>query len=147
MNKSTADLWEMKPHHLGISVPDLEASVAWYRDMLGFSLETYSTVEAANAKIAFMKKGDFCIELFEVEGAASMPESRRYPNQDIATHGTKHIAFEVRDLRRLMDSLKQRGVDVAMDVFTMEDTICAFIRDNSGVLIELLQYTAKRQSK
>lgn len=138
---SPAEPFGLKPHHLGISVPNLEASVAWYRDMLGFSLDTYSAVEAANAKIAFMKRGDFRIELFEVEDAAPLPDYRLYPDRDIATHGTKHIAFEVEDLRGLMDSLKGRGVDVAMDIFPMEDTISAFIRDNSGVLIELLQYT------
>ncbi len=32
------DTFQLIPHHCGISVPDLEASVAWYRDMLGFSV-------------------------------------------------------------------------------------------------------------
>ena len=140
MNKLTTDIYKLRPHHCGISVPDLETSIAWYRDMLGFSVEKRLTLEEAHAKIAFMKHGDFCIELFEVAGATPMPESRRYPNQDIATHGTKHIAFEVQDLRKLMDTLKQRGVDVAMDVHVMEDTLMAFIRDNSGILIELIEY-------
>jgi len=140
MAKAKTDSFELKPHHCGISVPDLETSIAWYRDMLGFSVEKRDTIDTANAKIAFIKHGDFCIELFEVAGAAPMPESRRYPNQDIATHGTKHIAFEVQDLCKLMDTLKQKGVDVAMDSFVMENTLVAFIRDNSGVLMEFIEY-------
>ena len=64
-----------------------------------------------------------------------MPESRRYPNQDIATHGTKHIAFEVPDVSSTMDYLEERGVDIAM-----RDP--AFIRDNSGILIELIDSSA-----
>jgi len=38
MPKSKIDTFQLIPHHCGISVPDLEASVAWYRDMLGFSV-------------------------------------------------------------------------------------------------------------
>ena len=144
MNKLTTDTFELRPHHCGISVPDLETSITWYGDMLGFSVEKRLTLDVVPAKIAFMKHGDFRIELFEVAGAAPMPEDRRYPNQDIATHGTKHIAYEVQDLRKLMDTLKQKGVDVAMDVFVMEDTLGAFIRDNSGILIELIEYMDRK---
>ena len=140
MNKAITDIYKLKPLHLGISVPDIEASIAWYRDMFGFSVEKRMNLEALNAKIVFIKQGDFRIELFEVAGAEPMPESRRYPNTDIATHGTKHLAFEVQDLRQLMEDLKKKDLDVASDVHEIEGTIMAFIRDNSGVLIELIQY-------
>jgi methylmalonyl-CoA/ethylmalonyl-CoA epimerase len=140
MDSTTTDIYRLKPLHLGISVPDIEASIAWYRDMFGFSVEKRMYMERANAKIVFIKQGDFRIELFEVAGAEPIPESRRYPNTDIAVHGTKHLAFEVQDLRTLMEELKKNGVDVASDVHEIEDTIMAFIRDNSGALIELIQY-------
>jgi methylmalonyl-CoA/ethylmalonyl-CoA epimerase len=132
MMKSTTNLIELRPHHCGISVPDLESSIAWYRDMLGFSLVSRSTLDAAHAKVAHIKYGDFLIELFEVAGAAPLPESRRYPNQDLATHGTKHIAFAVRNVSNFMDTLKKRGVDIAMEK-------PAFIRDNAGTLIEIME--------
>ncbi len=136
MAKQTTDFFEMKPHHCGISVPDLEASIVWYCDVLGFTVTRRGVIEAAHAKNAFLKHGDFYIELFEVEGAVPLPESRRYPNQDIATHGTKHIAFEVQDLRKVTETLKQRGVDIAMERTT--NTI-HFMRDNAGNLIELME--------
>ena len=140
MTMPTAEQFTIKPHHCGISIPDLEASIEWYRDMLGFSLESRVTIEAANAEIAFIKRGGFRIELFEVSGATPLPDCRREPNQDLATHGTKHIALEVSDLTGLMAYLKRQGVDVAIDVQPVENTIMAFIRDNSGILIELIQY-------
>lgn len=141
MTRPEAEQFMIKPHHCGISVPDLEASIEWYRDMLGFCLESRVTIEAANAKIAFIRQGDFRIELFEVAGATPLPDCRREPNQDLATHGTKHIALEVSDLAGLMANLKRQGADVAIDVQPVENTIMAFIRDNSGILIELVQYT------
>jgi hypothetical protein len=38
-----------------------------------------------------------------------------------------------------MGTLKSKGVDVAMDIFPMEKDLVAFIRDNAGNLIELIQ--------
>ena len=134
MDESTTGYLELRPHHCGISVPDLEASIAWYRDVLGFSVEMRGTIEQARAEVAFIKHGDFYIELFEVADAAQMPESRSYPDTDVATHGTKHIAFEVPDIRKLMDTLRQRYVDVVW-----EHPQSAYIRDNSGILIEFMQ--------
>ena len=134
---------KLRPHHCGISVPDIEASIAWYRDMLGFSVALRLTLGAASGtKIVFMKHGDFYMELFEVPGAAPLPESQRDMHQNLATHGTKHIAFMVDDLRQAVDILKQRGVDIVRDVSKEEKPRAAFIRDNSGILIELVPPSA-----
>jgi methylmalonyl-CoA/ethylmalonyl-CoA epimerase len=127
----------VKPHHCGISVPDLEAGIAWYREMLGFELQRRMTLDALGAKIAFLTNGQFRIELFEVNGAAPLPDDRRLPNTDLFTHGTKHIAFAVSDLDGAVKHLKFRGADIATDVMTMPDGKVAFVRDNAGILIEL----------
>ena len=50
MKKQHPTLFDLKPHHCGISVPDLETSVAWYRDMLGFSVKARLTLEAVGAQ-------------------------------------------------------------------------------------------------
>jgi methylmalonyl-CoA/ethylmalonyl-CoA epimerase len=128
-----------KPHHLGISVPDLEASVKWYENMLGFKLEKSMDVEPLKAKIAFLTNGSFRIEIFQVSGAKPLPPDRRQPNTDIGTHGVKHLAYEVKNVTAFMNELKKKGVDVAMDVSKMENKEMAFIRDNSGNLIEILE--------
>lgn len=128
---------DFEPHHCGISVPDLKSSIGWYCSMLGFAVSRY--IEIEGAKIVFLRHGDFFIELFEVSGASGMPDNRRYPGLDIRTHGTKHVAFKVKDLTKFMGTLKQRGVDVAMDVFSVQDIKAAFIRDNAGVLLEFVE--------
>ena len=130
----------LKPLHVGISVPDMDASIAWYEQMLGFRLVSDNYYEQLPARIAFLELGDFSIELFEVPGAAPLPDDRRVPNLDIRTHGTKHVAYAVEDLPGLMQTLKSKGVDVAMDVFPMEGDLVAFIRDNTGNLLELIQH-------
>jgi methylmalonyl-CoA/ethylmalonyl-CoA epimerase len=130
---------QLKPLHLGVSVPDLDAAIEWYREMLGFEPISDKYFAQLPARIVFMQHGDFKLELFEVEGASPLPEERRTPNLDIRTHGNKHIAYGISDLNALMKSLKAKGADVAMDLFPMEGDLVAFIRDNSGNLIELIQ--------
>ena len=136
---SDSQSFDLKPHHLGVSVPDLEASVDWYCEKLGFTVAKRITLDAIPAKIAFLNHGDFNIELFEIPGASPLPDDRRYPDRDLRTNGTKHIALAVKDLNKVADTLKHRGVDFAKDVTEIDQTLMAFIRDNAGNLIELIQ--------
>jgi catechol 2,3-dioxygenase-like lactoylglutathione lyase family enzyme len=125
-------------HHGGVSVPDLEASIAWYRDVLDFELETQFPIDQIPAKVAFMRKGELRFELFEVPGAAPASKDRGSPNLDLRTHGNKHLAFAVSDVHALAAELKSRGADVVV-VNDFEFGSNAFIRDNSGNLIEFLE--------
>jgi methylmalonyl-CoA/ethylmalonyl-CoA epimerase len=127
---------EVSPHHVGLSVPDLEASIKWYQEKLGFNLERQVFIQQIPARVAFLVNGGFRIELFEVAGASPLPEARRFPNQDLKTHGTKHLSLGVKDVLKTMEILKNRAVDVAMEG-VVEGKPMAFIRDNSGNLIEI----------
>jgi methylmalonyl-CoA/ethylmalonyl-CoA epimerase len=129
---------ELRPHHLGLSVPDLEASIAWYEHVLEFKLENQLRVDAIPARIAFLKRDGFRIELFEVTNASSLPEDRRIPNLDLKTHGTKHLAFCVPDVDATVLELQSRGADIAMHI-RVHGKPTAFIRDNSGNLLEFVQ--------
>ena len=129
----------LRPLHLGISVPDMDESIAWYTDILRFSVLSDKYIEPIKARVAFLNHGEFSIELFEIKGAKPLPEERRIPNLDIQTHGTKHMAFAVKDIHKFVDRLKEKSVDIAMDVFPMERDLVCFIRDNSGNLLELIQ--------
>lgn len=130
--------FELKFHHEGISVPDLEASISWYKAMLGFELERRDALPHAQAKVAFLRRGDLRIELFEVAGAAALPEDRRIPDRDLRTHGNKHLSFAVKDVRTVATELKHRGADIVFVIDVGPSTV-SFIRDNAGNLIELTQ--------
>jgi len=133
--------FEISPHHFGLSVPNLEESVAWYRKMLGFEVVTRMKEDAANKMlIALMRRGNFYLELFQVEGAQPMPDYRRDPNTDLRVHGLKQIAFQVSDVHAAVKELKEKGVEIAMGPIESPGVVFAFIRDNSGILIELIQF-------
>jgi methylmalonyl-CoA/ethylmalonyl-CoA epimerase len=128
--------FEIVPHHVGLSVPDLKAAINWYRDMLGFTLEKQMEMPFLHAKIAFMMTGDFRIEIFEVEGARPLPEERRFPQKDLTTHGWKHLSVGVKDVKKTLEILKKKGVDVALEGEVNGEPM-AFLRDPAGNLVEL----------
>ena len=133
-----SDTPEFSFHHGGVSVPDLEAAIAWYGEVLGFELESRFDIEAAKAKAAFVIKGPLRFEIFEVAGAASLPEDRRHPPADLRTHGNKHLAFVVKDLDVFLTQVRAKGADVAFIVDEAFGRGC-FLRDCAGNLIEFVE--------
>jgi len=127
-------------HHGGISVPSLDEAIAWYDRVLGFALEKRFRIEAAGADAAMIRKGPLRFELFEVAGAAPLPDDRRHPPLDLMTHGNKHVAFCVRDLDACQREFEGHGVEV---VFVVREAFGAgfFIRDCAGNLIEFVEET------
>lgn len=125
-------------HHGGVSVPSLDDAIEWYGRVLGFEVEKRFRIEAANADAAMIRKGPLRFELFEVEGAAPLPEDRRHPPADHRTHGNKHVAFRVADLEAFLAEMETKGVDIAF-VVREEFGRGAFIRDCAGNLIEFVE--------
>lgn len=131
---------DVRAHHCALSVPDLEASIAWYREMLGFGVEMRQEMPDVPLKGAFLRRGDFRIELFEVAGAKTMPPERRAVEEDLRTHGTKHMALAVSDVRAAAEFLRAKGVEIVMEPTQIEDTVACYVRDNSGILVELTYF-------
>ena len=129
----------VKPLHTGVSVADMQESIDWYHKMLGFELEWKKYYDFLKCEIAFVKAGDFEIELFKHDESISLPADRKEPDADMKTQGNKHIAYEVEDITSLLNELKEKGADVVFGPTPMEGTLMGFIRDNTGNLIELIQ--------
>lgn len=127
-----------KTLHVGISVYNMDEAIAWYKKNLDFEVVKDDYVPPLKARIVFIRYNDFEIELFQYDEPKKMPEDRLVPNTDLQTVGTKHVAFEVADMAAVKERLVKNGVDIAHEV-TMEGNAVMFIRDNSGVLIELIQ--------
>jgi catechol 2,3-dioxygenase-like lactoylglutathione lyase family enzyme len=125
-------------HHGGVSVPSLDAAIDWYDRMLGFKLEKRFYIEAARSHTAMVRKGALRFEIFEVDGAAPLPDDRRYPPRDVQTHGNKHVAFRVEDLEIFLVEMAEKGADIAFVVRESFGKGC-FIRDCAGNLIEFVE--------
>ncbi len=125
-------------NHFAISVADLEASVAWYERVFGFTVVDRSEIPGTGVKVCHMQGRGFLMEIFCPANGNPLPEDRRVPNLDLLTHGNKHISFGVPDGHKAKEELEAMGVDVAF-VAEVDGTYGVFIRDNTGNLIEIFE--------
>ena len=132
--------FDIKINHVGISVANLEESVDWYVDKLGFELVAPINRNPDSAmNIARIRRGDFNIELFEFRDAAPLPEYRRDPSADLRVRGLAHFAFEVDDVQAVQAELEAKGVNIVMPL-TENRTNFFFVNDNSGNSFEFIQF-------
>ena len=148
--KQTADAhagdavgFEVAWDHVALSVPNIAESIAWYEKMLGFK-EVRRGGQPTGQQTAAIRRGNITIELFQLPNAAPLPESRRNPSEDFRTHGVKHFGFEVKNLPAVLAELKAKGVKMAFEMRDNPGTAFAFISDNAGNAIELIEHKTPR---
>jgi metallo-beta-lactamase class B len=130
-------------NHVALSVPNIAESIAWYEKMLGFKGTMRPSQPGARQLVADLRRGNVTIELFQVTDAAPLPESRKNPSEDFRTHGVKHFGFEVKNLPAVLAELKAKGVKMAFDLRVTPTEDFAFISDNAGNAIELIEHKTK----
>lgn len=103
-------------NHTSFTVADLDRSVALFRDGLGFeltsragrdpaSIQTITGVAGAEVEIAYLRRPDHVVELIEYRGPADRMTVEARP----CDVGFAHIAFDVRDIERVIAHLSQFG--------------------------------------
>ena len=131
---------QVLPHHFGMSVSDLDAAIDWFDKVLGFELDRKEDFLAPQGiNIAFVKNGDFSVELFEHKEAEPASPERSVPNQDIRTLGNKHMCFQISDMGAMLERIKVNNVTIAMGPFEAPGSVAAFILGPDGALVEIIQ--------
>jgi catechol 2,3-dioxygenase-like lactoylglutathione lyase family enzyme len=153
LTKETADAhagdavgFDIAWNHVALSVPNIAESIAWYEKMLGFKGVVRGGQPNPNARqqVADLRRGNITIELFQLADAAPLPESRKNPSEDFRTHGVKHFGFEVKNLPGVLAELKAKGVKMAFEMRDNPTEAFAFISDNAGNAIELIEHKPAR---
>lgn len=141
-----------KAHHMGLQVADLDRSVAFYRDILGFEILFAWNPQAAyirelvgypdadiHAAILRLPGSEVVLELLEYRNVERVPVDTRTANP-----GTAHIAFLVDDLDTLYADLAARGVrsvsaPVTPTIGPNEGGRAVYLIDPDGIRVELIQ--------
>ena len=128
-----------RPHHVAFTVKNIEESVQWYQDKLGF--EVVHQYNKHGMEITHLKLGDVRLELFSYgESTKPLPDYRKDLMSDLHVIGTKHLCIEVDDLDKTINELKAKRVEFTRDIDTAGfGGRYIFFKDCNGILIELYQ--------
>jgi catechol 2,3-dioxygenase-like lactoylglutathione lyase family enzyme len=125
----------IKPHHVGIVVSDLERSTEFYR-ALGFETVSEIPWEDGSRAIRFVRSGELELELFwyaQAPAVPAVPEGKQL--------GFRHLAFIVEDIDEVVAELKAADVmDADVEIHDVPIGFrLAFFHDPDGLEIELSQ--------
>src|ERR1700741_14953 len=115
----------MTANHVGISVSDIERSIAFYRDMFGmeqlcevfpFGGEQYEAImdiPGVTGRMCMIGKGLLNLELFEFDGSKA-----KDPESPVSDRGISHFGFEVDDIAATFEKLSAAGTRIHSPVIT-----------------------------
>jgi len=139
--------------HTGITVSNLERSLAFWRDVLGFELShtahqtgemarEITGVAGAEIKLAVVKApGGHKVELLEYLGPA---DRKRQADLSPCDAGSVHVALIVEDLDAVLGAINASGWKAAGKPQTLQSGPNAgkrvvYVRDPDGTTIEFMQ--------
>ena len=128
---------EIRIAHVGVAVPDLEAALAFYQDVLG--LVPHPEVNADGARIVSLGLGESEVELLE-PAQPGTPIDRYLARRGAGIH---HICFRVPDLDAALEACRRGGyrlIDETPRVGAGGRRI-AFVhpKATAGILLELTE--------
>ena len=125
--------------HVAIAVNDLDAAIAWYRDVFGATVAHRETVEREGVEEALLKVAESYIQLTR----ATRPDSAVATFLEKRGEGVHHIGYRVDDIEAALKALVDQGGKVVGEAPRpgSRGTTVAFVHPKSafGTLIELVQ--------
>jgi len=132
--------------HIGIAVKNLSDRLPFWAEALGMEVGGVETVDSEKVKVVFLPAGDSRLELLE----ATADDSSIAKQIAKRGEGIHHVAFEVADLDRLLEQLREKGVRPVGDSAKSgaEGRRVAFLHPKStgGVLVELVERSAEARA-
>jgi catechol 2,3-dioxygenase-like lactoylglutathione lyase family enzyme len=138
----------MQFSHVGISVVDIDRSIAFYHDLLGMEklcevfpfggdkFEAVMDIPGVQGRMCMIGGGTLRLELFEFAEAAA-----KNPNHPVSDIGYSHFGIEVEDIAETYEKLREAGVRIHCPVLTFAGggMQAAYCRDPDGNVFEIMQ--------
>lgn len=130
--------------HIGILTNDLQRSVEFYTDVLGFSISAKMEMDEVGLTIIFVEKERSKIELMGYKNIPKRPENIQLEMGDNSLPINDHITFSVDDMEATVGELRKKNVTFDMDPIQLEGGMkLASFKDPNGLLIELVEHPQK----
>ena len=107
--------------HIGILTKDLQQSVEFYTNMLGFSISSKIEMEAVGLSAIFIEKNGSKIELMGYIGAIpKRSEDIEIIMGESSIPLNDHITFTVDDIGATVTELKEKGVEFSLEPIQLD---------------------------
>jgi lactoylglutathione lyase len=116
----------MKVKYGTIIVRDMEESVRFYTDVMGFEIDSRHDPRPGISITLLKGKGETMIEL--IKNDKDLP-------------GLYSLGMNVEDLKAAVKELKSKGAKITMDPVPITVGLLAFLEDPNGVRIALIQHS------
>ena len=137
-------------HHTAISTGDIERSLRFYKDLLGFeevfaldwkagtkSIDQIVGLKDSSSQVVMLKAGNACVELFQYATPTPKPGD---PNRPVCDHGITHLCLQVEDIDAEYERLKAAGMTFHCAPQKAGKGLRAtYGRDPDGNVVELLE--------
>jgi len=134
-------------HHTAISTGDLQRSLAFYCDLLGFEkvfeggwpagvevADDITGLSGSSAQLVMLRVGNAYIELFQYTSPAPSPGD---PNRPVCDHGITHICLDVTDVDAEYERLLAAGMRFHCPPQDLGGSRVTYGRDPDGNVVEL----------
>ena len=120
--------------YTGIRVKNLEESMRFYREALGFRVVIRGKMTVHEGTYVQMRTptGKQILEL------NYYPKASKFYEEYVNGSELDHIGLYVSDVRRQYERLIKLGCEPAVEPFTQGSWVLAFVKDPNGVWLELI---------
>ena len=140
-------------HHVAISSADVERSLAFYRDLLGFEVvfeqswppgteiaDAITGLDGCSARQLMLRKGTAYLELFQYHAPEPQPRDTEWR---VCDHGITHLCLVVDDLDEEYERLGAAGVGFNSPPQDLGGGLrTVYGRDPDGNVVELHEFPA-----
>ncbi len=125
--------------HVAVTVSDIDRSLAFYRDLLGFPVLGRLTFGGETGMVIdFLDIGNNALlEIFSFTNVAAKPSDFLYDDRQL---GLRHMGFRVASVDAVAARVRQAGVEFTLEPLDAVGGVrIAFFKDPDGTLVEIVE--------
>ena len=124
--------------HVAFQVSDMDSSISFYTQKLGFKLKSRSTNEEEKEEYAFLEHEDARLELIR-------DLKREYKNSEIKRPYCPHFCLKVEDMGSSVELLRKSNVPIVHGPLEIKDEVTwIYFCDLDNNILEYIQWHKKK---